>query len=173
MDVGLAPIARIFQEASLVRCSSLHVVRDREPICRDHYLALPATPARSFADLAAVAPGTTPNEAAFELGLQRWLWFEKGRASFCTSMQTEAHAHSHILPRTAFASDTVSALATDACASRFGDFQVALAAARTQTGSYLLFGSDLGDWFLVQPPSRLLLEKRFIRRYLTTRLADQ
>ena len=173
MDVGLAPIARIFQEASLACLPNLHIVRDREPICRDHYLTLPAASARSFADLARSVPEITPNEVALALGLDNWLWFEKGRAEFCTSMQTEAYAHAHVLPSTSFVSDTVLALATDARASQFGDFRTALAFAATRPGSYLLFGSDVGDWFLVQPPSELLLEKRFIRRYLTARLADQ
>lgn len=173
VDVGLAPIVRIFQEAPLAPLPNMHVVRDREPICRDHFLTLPAAPARSFADLVHDAPVITPNEVALALGLENWLWFEKGRAEFCTSMQTEAHAHAHLLPSIAFSSDTVLALATDASAMRFGDFRAALALAATQPGTYLLFGSDVGDWFLLKPPSKLLLEKRFIRRYLTARLVEQ
>ena len=170
VDVGLAPVARIFQEASLARLPNTHVVRDREPICHDHFLTLPAASAHSFADLAHDAPIITPNEVALALGLEHWLWFEKGRAEFCTSMQTEAHAHAHLLPSIAFSSDTVLALATEVRATPFGDFRAALASAATQPGTYLLFGSDVGDWFLLQPPSKILLEKRFIRRYLTARL---
>lgn len=172
-DVGHAPVARIFREASLARIPSLHIVRDREPICQDHFLVLPTAPVRSFADLPPGSSQNTPGKVSLALGLDHWLWFEKGRAEFCTSMQTATHAHAHLVPSSAFSKNSISTLAAEAGATRFSNFPAAIESVAGEEGSYLLFGNEENDWFVVRPPSAVLSEKRVIRRYLSTRLVGQ
>jgi hypothetical protein len=95
MDIDKEPIARILNEAPLIENVTYHVVKDRDPITSEHFLCVAKHYSASTADTAKVEDVI----ALFEQINEQTpiLFYERGRATFCTSEFTTAYDHFHLI----------------------------------------------------------------------------
>ena len=170
LDCGDDPIARIRRENVVYRDRHLRVVRDRDPIVPEHLLVISERSIRSFAD-STYANDLAPIIGGELFGVSRqWLFYERGRARFCTSGFTNVHAHGHLLPADRFPTDVVQTLATDLAATQFANIESALRVARQSSEEYALIASSDGGVYLRVLSNGVSLQKQRIRRFLTRRL---
>lgn len=166
LDCGDDPIARIRDEAYLYRDGQLRIVQDREPIVPGHLLLVAERPVRSFADAGVGDSLDAVLHAEISPLPRRWLFYERGRARFCTSGFTNVHAHGHLLPIEYFKANVTQTLAADLAATRFDNLESALQVARASAEEYALVLSSDGDVFLRLLADGASLQKRRIRRLL-------
>lgn len=168
-DTGHDPIVRILREARIFENEDVIAVEDREPIVPGHLLVVAKHSVSAFSDLAmpeeALRAAMGCDWAGFLREGEDALFYERGRASFCTSGFTAQHAHLHLLPSGSFESGAMERLASLINATRFASPAQAWSNARDHLGEYLLFGSTPGPVFLARPATTLH-EKRFIRTFL-------
>jgi len=173
LDRGLDPLNRILAEETLFLDEHVRVVRDRDPIAPNHLLLLSTESLKGFAE------GLPASVASLE-ALQRdqslaggstedWFVYERGRASFCTSGFTDAHAHMHVLPLSAFTPGLLEELAAKVGAKPCADLYDAWRQAACEADEYLVFGGPTGPAYL-RVGGITRLGKRFVRRFLTDRL---
>lgn len=172
IDIGHDPYMRIMSEPAVFENQSFHVVDDREPICPDHLLLLSKALTPSIADgkdirSLQVLLTSDPFLNKFK---SDYIYFERGRAAFCTSGFTASHAHSHILPAHCFEPDCIRELAIILNASPVYSIDVAYSKALETRGEYLIFGSVKLGYRLVSDPRVTIQEKRFVRNYLKKNL---
>lgn len=150
-------LTRIIFEPQFVQDSSFGVVPDVDPIVPGHYLFYSKQWLPSIADCDAakarifLRDGFTPKVDC------PYAYFERGRASFCTSMNGVLHAHGHLVP--AFLED-MSQLFPYGEVKRCSSMEEAYRLVEAQ-GQYLLWGNLGEDFFVIQDVEQL--PKRTIR----------
>ena len=163
-DRGDAPIRRIFDEQPVYADSLLHIVLDREPIVDEHFLALGLGNSKSLADVANPADiADSVERFVSSASPGSYLLFERGRAAFCTSMNTTSHGHAHILPSHLFHKDLMPRLAQHLGARSFDSLTDALEFVANTNNEYMLFGTVFGSFNVVWAPHECFEQKRFIR----------
>ena len=91
-------LTRIIFEPQLVENEYFGVVADIDPIVEGHYLFYSKKWLPSIADCD-IAQATTFLQDVFACAMDKpYAYFERGRASFCTSMNGVLHAHGHLVP---------------------------------------------------------------------------
>lgn len=173
-DVGREPVCRILNEKAVVSIPEYHVVGDIDPIVQSHHLVLPLADIASFADhydgstdLGLLRSPPAENIAQM-LGFKDWIWLERGRAKFCTSLMTSSHAHAHLLDASELSHDCTHRLSQQLKVSTHKTLQAAIKRLSRIEGEYLLFGGSNTDWHIALPPNSCFSQKRFIRNYLTS-----
>ncbi len=150
----------------------VRIVGDRDPIAPNHLLVLSRERLRGFADgipaSTAALRALQQHLALAEKSLDDWFIYERGRASFCTSGFTDAHADLHMLPLSAFTPGLLHELAAAVGAEPCADLHAAWRRAAAEPGEYLAFGGQAGPAFL-RLGGTALLGKRFVRRFLAER----
>jgi len=95
IDIGNVPVERILKETPLFSDPDYHIVIDREPIGPRHVLLIsrrqsPSVKDSNVVDIVLNLYGRVSED-------DRALFFERGRAEFCTSGFTSAHEHFHVV----------------------------------------------------------------------------
>lgn len=94
IDIGNDAVDRIMSEEALIENDTFHIVQDAQPLTRSHILAV------SKSDTLSVVDGQIVQEAlkfCEEFSGDNSFFYERGRASFCTSGFTNPHAHFHLV----------------------------------------------------------------------------
>lgn len=157
-------ISKIFSEPALITNNYYHVVYDADPVVDGHIIVLPKVAVLSFADsgLPMLADFLNSQEVNRQFP-KGFFFFERGRASFCTSMDGAKHAHCHLIPYSELALDTISKLTTQLKARQTTCMEDVISIV-SSGGEYLLMGSHTGKWIVSYPFKPPV--KRFIRRAL-------
>ena len=162
-------LEKIILEEKMCYNSKFSVVKDADPIIDNHFLLFPNFEAFSLADVNADDVINFLNTSLSQyLGNRKYMLLERGRASFCTSLDGIIHAHAHIVPTVENVEElfdltgiNVHENILDALNSILPDEQ------------YLLWGQLDGKFYTVQP--LLDVPKRIIRnsvrdKYRTVRV---
>lgn len=148
---------RIIYEPQVLEDDSFGIVADIDPIVSNHYLFYVKEQHPSIADTDITA-ATAFLEDQFVSHVERpYAYFERGRASFCTSMQGVLHGHGHLVP---VFSNNLSGLfpyGEEQCFSSLKEAYDAI----SNKGQYLLWGNLGGAFFLIQNVEEM--PKRTIR----------
>lgn len=164
-------IQRIFQEQSLIHDKMLHIVRDAEPVCPQHYLILPRRRCSSLASL--------PAETVLHLQILLQKFFtsgqyaliERGNASFCTSFDAPSYAHAHLVNLQFFTKDVLSFMVSEQNYRTAQSVSDALSMVG-EGQEYLLVGkANSQQWFLVCPFDTEI--KRYSRQKLLEQLTHE
>lgn len=172
LDTDRDPITRIASEKAIYADKHFRVVFDREPIVNGHALIVAREFRESFVD-------SLINSSDFQfllnspviraaIGSEDYLFYERGRARFCTSGFTRPHAHAHAFPLKAFKEDAIFELAKATNAVSCESLDAAWTKARSSLGEYLVFGDSKGNTFYALNDGKFI-QKRFVRRFLETR----
>jgi hypothetical protein len=172
VDRGDDPISRIRKEQAIFADANIRVVPDREPIVPNHFLVVGEASDKSFADSKAHASlGALLRGTAHPLFAQGpWIFAERGRARFCTSGFTTAHAHGHILPADRFDDCSVDDLADRIGATTYDSLEEALQNARFSTSEYILIVSPTEKCYLKLLHDGRSVDKRLLRRFFSGRV---
>ena len=150
-------LTRIIFEPQLVENESFGVVAGIDPIVEGHYLFYSKKWLPSIADCD-TTDATVFLQDTFGGAVDKpYAYFERGRASFCTSMNGVLHAHGHLVP--VFLED-MSQLFPYGQVERCPDLEQAYRLVETK-GQYLLWGNLRGEFFVIQNVDKL--PKRTIR----------
>ncbi len=150
-------LTRIIFEPQFVEDRSFGVVPDVDPIVQGHYLFYSKQWLPSIADCDAAKVGKFLREK-FSCKVDcPYAYFERGRASFCTSMNGVLHAHGHLIP--AFLQD-MSQLFPYGEVKRCPSLEEAYRLVESK-GQYLLWGNLEKEFFVIQSVEDL--PKRTIR----------
>lgn len=150
-------LTKIIFELQLVENEHFGVVEDIDPIIEGHYLFYSKKWLPSIADCDLAQATAFLQKSFTDVIGKPYAYFERGRASFCTSLNGVLHAHGHLVP--AFLTDMSQMFScgkVECCL----DLEQAYQLVKTQ-GQYLLWG-NLGDkFFVIQNVEEL--PKRMIR----------
>lgn len=91
-------LTRIIYEPQLLENECFGVVSDIEPIVPEHYLFYSKIWLPSIADCDIQAAVAFLEKRFTEVVKRPYAYFERGRASFCTSMNGVLHGHGHLVP---------------------------------------------------------------------------
>lgn len=150
-------LTKIVFEPQLVENENFGVVADIDPIVEGHYLFYSKKWLPSIADCD-IVQATTFLKDVFAGAVDRpYAYFERGRASFCTSMNGVLHAHGHLVP--VFHED-LSQLFPFGQIEHCQNFEQAYQLIETQ-GQYLLWGNLGREFYVIQDVEEL--PKRTIR----------
>lgn len=167
-DIGNDPVERIFRETPAFENKDFFVVKDIDQICDSHFLIMSKARFASMADAFATSPGLADIDGiALALGIKSWLYFERGRSPFCTSMRTANHAHGHLFNSDDFKKSTLEAIEAYKRKSHESLTEV-LNEMTHHANQYLIFGNSCGTWYSIVSPSPIFGKKRFIREHLTS-----
>ncbi|USF25761.1 hypothetical protein N510_000673 [Firmicutes bacterium ASF500] len=156
-------LTKIIFEPQLVENENFSVVTDIDPIVDGHYLFYSKKWLPSIADCdTAQASAFLHNLFARAVDVP-YAYFERGRASFCTSMNGVLHAHGHLVP---VFSANMAQLFPYGTIERCSDLEEAYRLVETQ-GQYLLWGNLGGDFYVIQNVEEL--PKRTIRNTIRAR----
>ena len=150
-------LTRIIFEPQFVEDSSFGVVPDVDPIVPGHYLFYSKQWLSSIADCDVAKAGIFIREKFARKVDCPYAYFERGRASFCTSMNGVLHAHGHLIP--VFLQD-MSQLFLYGEVRRCPSLEEGYRVIETK-GQYLLWGNLGGEFFVIQDVEEL--PKRTIR----------
>ena len=150
-------LTKIVFEPQFVQDSSFGVVPDVDPIVPGHYLFYSKQWLPSIADCDVAKAGTFLRDMFAHKVDSPYAFFERGRASFCTSMNGVLHAHGHLVP--AFLPN-MSQLFPYGEVKCYPSLEQAYRLVETR-GQYLLWGNLGGDFFVIQDVEEL--PKRTIR----------
>ena len=156
-------IENILKEKSLIESDYFHVLRDAEPICDDHILILPKVSSPSFADCSINVRLQFHQMLDKYFVDSKYLFFERGRASFCTSFSGSVHAHCHLVKSDFFKEDLLDLLKNDTSAANVNNLESAFQETKSN-GEYLVFGQLKGSCFVSYPFAKNV--KRYIRKSL-------
>ena len=158
--------SKIMYEEQFCQNDCFGVVADADPITAGHYMIYSKIFKPSVADCDYLNAATFIREAFLPKVEVPYAYFERGRASFCTSMQGVKHAHAHLVPRFA---DYMEALFPYGTALRHSSMEDAYRNAPKE-GEYLIWGNMDGPFYLINHPEEI--PKRAIRNtILQCRLA--
>jgi hypothetical protein len=162
IDIDNDPIFRILKEKSLVASSEFHVVHDKEALSGSHYLVLAKADRSAFSDISNAKQYVDLISELSEGFDDGWLYWERGRAPYCTGELTVSRAHSHLL-----ACDTrkygIERIFSDLGGKRFATLDRALEYASSTVGEYLIIGDNISGFKLCDSKSGLPLDKRFVK----------
>lgn len=150
-------LTKIIFEPQLVEDEYFGVVKDIDPIVEGHYLFYSKKWLPSVADCDTTWAAMFLQKTFINAVNRPYAYFERGRASFCTSMNGVLHAHGHLVP--AFLAD-MSQLFPYGKIECCPDLEQAYQLVKTQ-GQYLLWGNLEGEFFVIQNVEEL--PKRMIR----------
>ena len=150
-------LTRIIFEPQLAENESFGVVADIDPIVEGHYLFYSKKWLPSIADCDTVQAVAFLRDVFADAVDESYAYFERGRASFCTSMNGVLHAHGHLIP--AFLAD-MSELFPYGQIEYCPSLEQAYRMVNTQ-GQYLLWGNLGEEFFVIQNVEEL--PKRTIR----------
>jgi len=162
-------ITKILSEPTLLENGKTHVVYDIDPIAKNHLLSFTTVTSNSFADTPDAALCFDEITKSHLLGLKNWLFFERGRAPFCTSLNGPHRAHLHLIPKTELSPDTVQLLAKRSYATCYSSSLEALSKLKETTEEYLLFGELGGSCYALTKNKNptAFLKKRYLRHFLS------
>ncbi|MBK8209260.1 MAG: hypothetical protein IPK78_04160 [Rhodospirillales bacterium] len=166
------PAEKIFNETPIIEDLYFHVVVDKEPILPNHLLMVARQKENSIADCAAALhlTGLIKRIESKYLGPgESFIFFERGRAPFCTSGFADQHAHCHLVPQHGFRESVIVDLAHATRAEGPYLFGEACYYARKSDCEYMLFGSESDGFFLKMPADVSPSQKRFFRTFFGKR----
>lgn len=151
-------LTKIIYEEQLCENDLFGIVPDAEPMVEGHYMFYLKE------HLSSVADSDTKQVVRFieqvfpeHVSGRRYAYFERGRASFCTSMNGVIHGHGHLVP--AFLED-MSGFFPYGFVEEFPDMQSAYDSVPAE-GQYLIWGNLGGRFYVLRNASEL--PKRTIR----------
>lgn len=159
-------ISRILSEKPIYSDHNLHLVYDANPITSDHLLLLSKTKIRSFSDHHNIEDlSISLASLQKKLNWSQTLFFEKGRASFCTSMQSSHHAHAHIFDSEEVDKSILTIAEKYEC-KQFKSITAAFDELRLINKKYILFGEINIECFAIIEPSPVFNDPLFLRSVL-------
>jgi diadenosine tetraphosphate (Ap4A) HIT family hydrolase len=160
-------ILGILRENPLFADDFFHIVKDKEPLCSDHYIVLPKIKCSSLADLDLTRRSHLEELLSREKPFKEYGFFERGNANFCSSINAPPHAHAHLVPLRYFET-AVTARMLQGCERVVVDC-LSDGLALANKGTEYLFVGRLGfEWSFVSP--FVSPTKRYIRSVLTENL---
>ncbi len=150
-------LTRICFEEQIIENELFSVVRDAEPIVADHFLFYTKAVHPSIAD-SPYDKAIELIEAFVQMVGKPYAYFERGRASFCTSMNGVQHGHGHLVPK--FTAD-MSGLFPFGPVQCFENLYLAYEACSKSNGQYLLWGNVGGVFYVIENVEQM--PKRTIR----------
>lgn len=160
-------ILGILRERPLFADDFFHIVKDKEPLCPDHYIVLPKSECSSLADLDATKRAHLQQLLSLEKPFKEYGFFERGNASFCSSINAPPHAHAHLVPLRYFETDVTTRMLQGHERVDVDCLSDGLALAQKAT-EYLFVGRLGFEWSFVSPFASPT--KRYIRSMLTENL---
>lgn len=150
-------LTRIIYEPQLVENEAFGIVADIDPIVPKHYLFYVKEQFPSIADSNITAAVDFLEKQFMPLIGEHYAYFERGRASFCTSMNGVLHGHGHLVPAFSHELSGIFPFGEELC---FSSLQEAYEACG-DNGQYLLWGHLGGEFYLIQHVEQM--PKRTIR----------
>lgn len=150
-------LTRIIYEPQFLEDNCFGIVRDAEPIVPDHYLFYSKVWLPSIADCDTVAASYFLENRFVETIGQSYTFFERGRASFCTSMRGVLHGHGHLVPEF---TEELSTLFPYGMVEEYSSMAEAYRAVDPK-GQYLLWGNLRKHFYLIRNVEEI--PKRTIR----------
>ena len=150
-------LTRIIYEPQLIENDNFGIVADIDPIVPKHYLFYTKKQFPSIADCDTAAAADFIEKRFLSLVGEPYAYLERGRASFCTSMNGVLHGHGHMVP---VFSEYLSGLFPYGEEKCFPSLKAAYAACGIE-GQYLLWGNLGGCFYLIQHVEQM--PKRTIR----------
>jgi len=151
-------LTKIIFEQQLCENEKFGIVADAEPMVDGHYLFYLKEQRPSIAD------GDNAEAAQFIENIfprytdhRQYAYFERGRASFCTSMNGVIHGHGHLVP---FFKEDMSDFFPYDSVKAYPDMKSAYENV-PQDGQYLIWGNLNGEFYVLENASEL--PKRTIR----------
>lgn len=151
-------LTKIIYENQLCENEKFGIVPDAEPMIEGHYMFYlkEYLPSVADGDVAEAAQFIEKEFPKYVSG-KSYAYFERGRASFCTSMNGVIHGHGHLVP--AFLED-MSMFFPYGTVNEYPDLETAYRNV-PKSGQYLLWGNLGGRFFVLSDVSEL--PKRTIR----------
>lgn len=150
-------LTRIIYESQLLEDDCFGIVRDVDPIVPDHYLFYSKAWLPSIADCDTTAASRFLENRFAGMIEQPYAYFERGRASFCTSMKGVLHGHGHLVPEF---TEELSTLFPYGIVEEYPSLSEAYGAIDSK-GQYLLWGNLGKQFYLIRNVEEL--PKRTIR----------
>ena len=166
-DLLLEPYDRIMLERPILTNSYYHFVKDREQISDSHILVVAKEKAHSIADTKNLSELYKGLNLVYGASSNCLMYFERGRANFCTSGFTTKQAHAHIFLETEYAHNTIPDFAFHTNSIWIETLQEALSIAQKSKDEYLIFGSDSKGFYLKVNFHADKFDKRLIRSFLS------
>lgn len=135
-------LTRIIYEPQLIESDSFGIVKDIDPIVPKHYLFYVKEQYPSIADSDIASAATFLEKDFLTLIKEPYAYFERGRASFCTSMNGVLHGHGHLVPIFCENLSGLFPFGEELCFPSLKEAYEACA----KDGQYLLWG-NLGEQF--------------------------
>jgi len=156
-------IDKIYEEESVLNDNIFHIVRDKHPICHNHLMAMSKKRVSGSAKLE-----MEYHNQLFKKILHFYegdfYFFERGNASFCTSLHEESCSHIHFIPSLYFDPSLVSLLIEET--DKIG---IAFEKIQNIESEYFYFGCSTNSFFyqLKEKP-----KKQFFREFFTSNLVN-
>lgn len=152
-------------EPAVYSDDNIHVVNDATPIAPMHLLVVSKFNVPSFSDFPDTGKFLISMKRLVEdIGETNLLFFEKGRESFCTSMQSSHHAHGHLFRESELDTKLFNAFSRTGASIRFKSLEDAMQALRTTKTKYLIYGHIKGECSALIEPNLSLSRPQFLRR---------
>ena len=154
-------IDKIFNEEPLVQNESFHIVKDKNPICPLHLMAFHKERPKSLS----LVQNETFNrllESIHQFYNNDFYFFERGNASFCTSISETTCSHIHFLPKKYFDNKLMEILIDKSIQIGYSQSVI-----KPTTKEYFFFGdSENKHCFILNK----IPEKQFFRKNFKNRL---
>ena len=149
-------LTRIYFESKICQSELFSIVADKDPVTEGHYMPFCNESKTSFADADFEAYALFLEKTFVDNIGEPYSYFERGRASFCTSLDGVIHAHGHLVPGKL---DNVEKIFSNYAVNKHCSLLEAYKNIPTKE-EYLLWG-NLGDCFftvcpLIDAPKRMI-----------------
>jgi hypothetical protein len=166
-DLLLEPYDRIMAEKPIIDDDYYHIVLDREQIVNSHLLVVSKEITPSIADSIHAPYLIEKLKNLPNLNYDELIYFERGRANFCTSGFTSKQAHAHIFNKNDFSGNIITEFAVISNSDKVDSLIEAFHLAKKTKGEYFIFGSQKDGFYLKTNLNSVNIEKRFIRKFLS------
>lgn len=139
-------LTRIIYESQFLENECFGIVPDIDPIVSGHYLFYSKIWLPSIADCDILAATDFLEKRFTEVIKKPYAYFERGRASFCTSMNGVLHGHGHLVP--VFAKN-IASIFPYGKVEQYPSLADAYNAV-TEEGQYLLWGNLGKNFYLIR-----------------------
>lgn len=153
-------INKIFNEPTVFENSNFQVVYDEYRICPNHILAFSKKQHKGF-NSHSLDEANDLIESVKDYYNQEFYFFERGNASFCTSIDGPICSHLHFVPKENFTDNTLS----DLVALTKADLLEQDVALPETTKEYFFFGDSNNKYFSILNSKP---QKRFLRNFFKT-----
>lgn len=150
-------LTKIIFEPQLAENEFFGIVADIDPIVPEHYMLYTKVCRPSMADCDTDAMAAFIEADFVSQMLKPYAYFERGRASFCTSMNGVQHGHGHLVPAFTTGMEKLFPYGAAEC---YASIQEAYRHINPQ-GQYLLWGNLGKEFYVLQNVEAL--PKRTIR----------